>query len=41
MPYVKASEAAGYFNVSISTIRRYARNSDIRAEKLPTGRYKY
>jgi predicted site-specific integrase-resolvase len=41
MPYVKASEAARYFNVSISTIRRYARNSDIRTEKLPTGRYKY
>jgi hypothetical protein len=41
MPYVKASEAARYLNVSISTIKRYARNSDIKTEKLPTRRYKY
>jgi predicted site-specific integrase-resolvase len=41
MPFVKAKEAARYFDVSSATIRKYARENSIYTEQLPSGRYRY
>jgi predicted site-specific integrase-resolvase len=41
MPFVKANEAARYYNVSTATIRKYAREKSIHTEKLPSGQYRY
>jgi len=41
MPFVKAKEAARYFDGSSATIRKYARENSIYTEQLPSGRYRY
>jgi len=41
MPFVKAKETTKYFDVSSSSIRKYARKNSIYTEQLPLGRYRY
>jgi predicted site-specific integrase-resolvase len=41
MPYLKAKDAAAFYHVDDSTLRRWAREGSIKTEKTKGGRYKY
>ena len=41
MPWVKAAEARLYYSITAPTLRKWYKNKQLNAIKLPSGRYKY